>query len=112
MWDAFATAWDEIVADLREADLLSNAEAVALRFVRLNYGRGLELSGVRPILLPAFFYAGQIQKARAWLLSRRHLRPSPLFAVSTAAPSLRKPSSDAPLPPLPSNPALNPELPH
>jgi hypothetical protein len=144
MWDSFASAWDEVVADLREADLvgggvcggergrvegqealqtisvctkrstypgnwhhhlcthhsyegdrhsgppacihsgwevaclpalltqslpprpspslqISNREADNLRFTRLCYDAGLEVSGVRPLLLPAFFYAGALQ---------------------------------------------------
>ncbi|KAJ9527498.1 hypothetical protein QJQ45_025772 [Haematococcus lacustris] len=62
MWDAFASAWDEIVADLREGDLVSDREADNLRFTRLCYDQGLEASGVRPILMPAFFFAGQMQR--------------------------------------------------
>ena len=62
MWDSFSSAWDEIVDDLREADLLSNRERDNLRFVRLGYS----LSGVRPILLPHFWTAGQVQKVMHW----------------------------------------------
>ena len=58
MWDSFSSAWDEIVDDLREADLLSNRERDNLRFIRLGYS----MSGVRPILLPHFWTAGQVQK--------------------------------------------------
>ncbi|KAG1671277.1 hypothetical protein FOA52_010848 [Chlamydomonas sp. UWO 241] len=58
MWDSFAVAWDEVVDDLREADLLSNAERDNLRFMRLGYS----VQGVRPILLPLFWTAGQVQK--------------------------------------------------
>lgn len=72
MWDSFAMAWDEIVDDLREADLVSNREVVNLKFVRLDYHRGLELSGVRPLLLPAFFYAGQVLKVSGCLLTSQH----------------------------------------
>jgi len=60
MWDSFAGAWDEVVDDLREADLLSNRERDNLRFIRLGYS----VSGVRPILLPHFWTAGQVQKVR------------------------------------------------
>ena len=60
MWDSFACAWDEIVDDLREGDLLSNRERDNLRFIRLGYS----LAGVRPILLPHFWTAGQVQKVR------------------------------------------------
>lgn len=62
MWDAFASAWDEIVADLRSGDLVSDREAEHLLFTRLSpAAAGLRQTGVRPLLLPAFFYAGQAQ---------------------------------------------------
>ncbi|GLC51113.1 hypothetical protein PLESTB_000467200 [Pleodorina starrii] len=59
MWDAFATIWDGIVDDLRSADLISDREAGNLRFMRLGHFQGRH--ALRPILLPAFFYAGQVQ---------------------------------------------------
>eukprot|EP00798_Chlamydomonas_sp_ICE-L_P008246 gene8246-1515_t len=59
MWNAFAMAWDEVVSDLRVADYISNHEVDLLKFVRLEDGKAL---GLRPILLPTFFYAGQIRK--------------------------------------------------
>uniref|UniRef100_A0A6S8NKA7 1,3-beta-glucan synthase n=1 Tax=Dunaliella tertiolecta TaxID=3047 RepID=A0A6S8NKA7_DUNTE len=59
-WDAFAQAWDEIIDDLREADLVSNKEVGLLKFVKLELGS--RNCGLRPILLPTFFYAGQIRK--------------------------------------------------
>jgi hypothetical protein len=58
MWDSFASAWDEIVEDLRESDLISNRERDNLRFIRL----GPIMSGIRPTLLPFFWTAGQIQR--------------------------------------------------
>lgn len=63
MWDAFASAWDEVVADLRSQDLISDKEMGNLTFTRLDYSPGLRATGVRPLLLPAFFYAGQVQLA-------------------------------------------------
>ncbi|GIL75226.1 hypothetical protein Vretimale_7896 [Volvox reticuliferus] len=60
MWNAFAFAWDEIVDDLRQADYVNDKEVSMLKFVRLDMGsRG---HGLRPILLPTFFYAGQVRK--------------------------------------------------
>ena len=65
MWDSFACAWDEVVDDLREADLISNRERDNLHFIRLGYGA----QGVRPILLPLFWTAGQVQKVRCgWVM--------------------------------------------
>ncbi|GIL42943.1 hypothetical protein Vafri_767, partial [Volvox africanus] len=59
MWDAFATVWDGIVDDLRAADLISDRESGNLRFMRLGHFQGRH--ALRPILLPAFFYAGVVQ---------------------------------------------------
>ncbi|GLI62082.1 hypothetical protein VaNZ11_004642 [Volvox africanus] len=60
MWNAFAFAWDEIIDDLRQADYVNDKEVSMLKFVRLDMGgRG---HGLRPILLPTFFYAGQVRK--------------------------------------------------
>ncbi|GAX79706.1 hypothetical protein CEUSTIGMA_g7147.t1 [Chlamydomonas eustigma] len=59
MWDSFACAWDEIVEDLRESDLISNKERDNLRFIRLA---GKVKGGVRPVLLPSFWTAGQLEK--------------------------------------------------
>lgn len=60
MWNSFATAWDAIVDDLRESDYVSDKEVSMLKFVRLDMGT--RSHGLRPILLPTFFYAGQIRK--------------------------------------------------
>ncbi|KAG2500666.1 hypothetical protein HYH03_001432 [Edaphochlamys debaryana] len=60
MWNSFAFAWDEIIDDLRMADYINDKEVSMLKFVRLDMGsRG---HGLRPILLPTFFYAGQVRK--------------------------------------------------
>ncbi|KAJ9526929.1 hypothetical protein QJQ45_025369 [Haematococcus lacustris] len=60
MWNAFASAWDEIIDDIRGADLISDKEIGMLKFVRLDLGS--RHYGLRPILLPTFFYAGQVRK--------------------------------------------------
>ena len=60
MWDSFACAWDEIVADLRECDLISNRERDSLEFHRIGHGH----AGLRPILMPLFWTAGQVRKVR------------------------------------------------
>ena len=59
-WNSFAAAWDEIIDDLRMGDLVSDKEAAMLKFVRLDLGS--RSYGLRPILLPTFFYAGQVRK--------------------------------------------------
>ncbi|KXZ43170.1 hypothetical protein GPECTOR_99g805 [Gonium pectorale] len=60
MWSSFAEAWDEICDDLREGDFVSDREVHLLKFVRLESSG--KLAGLRPILLPTFFFAGQIRK--------------------------------------------------
>eukprot|EP00198_Chlamydomonas_reinhardtii_P003824 XP_001693160.1 glycosyl transferase [Chlamydomonas reinhardtii] len=60
MWSSFAEAWDAICSDLREDDLISDLELKNLAFVRLESSG--KLHGLRPILLPTFFFAGQIRK--------------------------------------------------
>lgn len=59
MWNAFASAWDDIVDDLSQGDIISEKEVSMLKFVRLDLGS--RSHGLRPILLPTFFYAGQIR---------------------------------------------------
>ncbi|GIL92522.1 hypothetical protein Vretifemale_20040, partial [Volvox reticuliferus] len=60
MWSSFAEAWDSVCDDLREGDLISDKEMSLLKFVRLESSG--KLYGLRPILLPTFFFAGQIRK--------------------------------------------------
>lgn len=55
MWSAFALAWDEVIDDLRRGDIISDREVAMLKFVRLDLGS--RSHGLRPILLPTFFYA-------------------------------------------------------
>lgn len=64
----FAHAWDALVADLREGDLLTDSEAHNCSFVRLHHNdhdwscwsKAAHLVG--PVVLPAFFFAGQVQR--------------------------------------------------
>ncbi|MEW5318200.1 MAG: hypothetical protein WDW38_009440 [Sanguina aurantia] len=60
MWTSFAAAWDEIIDDLRHSDYVNDKEVTMLKFVRLHLGN--HSHGLRPILLPTFFYAGQTRK--------------------------------------------------
>lgn len=60
MWNAFASAWDDVIDDLNHGDIISEKEVSMLKFVRLDLGS--RSHGLRPILLPTFFYAGQIRK--------------------------------------------------
>ncbi|MEW5305138.1 MAG: hypothetical protein WDW36_007699 [Sanguina aurantia] len=59
-WTAFAATWDDIITDLRSGDLVSDREASLLRFARL--GEQSVASGLRPLLLPVFAYAGAVQR--------------------------------------------------
>ena len=55
MWSSFAFAWDEVIDDLRRSDIVCDREVAMLKFVRLDLGA--RSHGLRPILLPTFFYA-------------------------------------------------------
>ncbi|KAG2442546.1 hypothetical protein HXX76_002632 [Chlamydomonas incerta] len=63
VWDAFARVWDAVVEDLRAADLISDREQDNLRFMRLPAGHCRTRHTLRPLLLPAFFYAGVVEAA-------------------------------------------------
>lgn len=63
-WLAFSDVWNGIVDELRQVDLVSNAEADNLRFVYISLDETTEVvSGMRPIMLPVFFYGGQVARA-------------------------------------------------
>ncbi len=72
---------------MRARAQVSNRETENLRFTRLCYDRGMEVSGVRPILLPAFFFAGQIQKVSAAGHVRPHRAPSHQLRRPDPAPA-------------------------
>ncbi|KAL6774638.1 GSL1 [Auxenochlorella protothecoides x Auxenochlorella symbiontica] len=63
-WVLFSDVWNEVVAELREVDLISNAERDNLVFVHLDLEPGVEaVRGMRPFMLPVFFYGGQVSRA-------------------------------------------------
>ena len=63
-WLAFADAWNGIIDELRSIDLISNEEAQNLRFIHIALDDTTEVvAGMRPIMLPVFFYGGQITRA-------------------------------------------------
>lgn len=63
-WTVFSDIWNGIVEELREVDLISNAERDNLIFVHLDADASVKIvRGMRPFLLPVFFYGGQISKA-------------------------------------------------
>lgn len=64
VWLAFSDVWNAIVDELRGMDLVSNAEADNLRFVHIILDETTEvIEGMRPIMLPVFFYGGQVSRA-------------------------------------------------
>ncbi|CAD7698034.1 unnamed protein product [Ostreobium quekettii] len=62
MYDVFADTWNSIVGDLREADLISNAELDNLKFVKMRWHESLFKNHVKALLQPVFVYAGQLEK--------------------------------------------------
>lgn len=64
LWLAFSDVWNAIIDELRQVDLVSNAEANNLRFVHITLDETTEVvEGMRPIMLPVFFYGGQVARA-------------------------------------------------
>ncbi|KAK9815749.1 hypothetical protein WJX72_008855 [[Myrmecia] bisecta] len=63
-WLVFSDSWNAIVGELRDMDYISNLEQDNLLFTHLPIDDTIEpMEGMRPILLPIFFYAGQIVRA-------------------------------------------------
>ena len=64
IWLAFSDVWNGIVEELRQVDLISNGEADNLHFVFISLDETTEVvAGMRPIMLPVFFYGGQVARA-------------------------------------------------
>ena len=64
VWLAFSDVWNGIVDELRSVDLISNGEADNLRFVYITLDETTHVvGGMRPIMLPVFFYGGQVARA-------------------------------------------------
>ncbi|KAL4451723.1 hypothetical protein ABPG75_007385 [Micractinium tetrahymenae] len=64
MWLVFSDVWNAIVEELRSIDLVSNTERDNLLFVHLDIDSSIEIiEGMRPFMMPVFFYGGQISKA-------------------------------------------------
>ena len=58
---AFAVNWNEIIADLREADMISNAEQVMLQYTRLPGHESMNENAVSPWITPIFVFADALQ---------------------------------------------------
>ncbi|EFN56001.1 hypothetical protein CHLNCDRAFT_145389 [Chlorella variabilis] len=64
MWLVFSDVWNAIVEELRAVDLVCDGERDNLLFVHLDIDPTIEiLEGMRPFMMPVFFYGGQISKA-------------------------------------------------
>jgi hypothetical protein len=64
MWLVFSDVWNAVVEELRGVDLVSDGERDNLLFVHLDIDPSLEiLDGMRPFMMPIFFYGGQISRA-------------------------------------------------
>eukprot|EP00210_Caulerpa_lentillifera_P005023 g4797.t1 len=60
--DVFSTTWNEIIDDLRAADLVSNTERDLLKYTRLAWHESMFQSKLKPLIPPTFIFAGQLQK--------------------------------------------------
>ena len=64
LWLTFADVWNSSIAELRDLDLISNKEEGNLRFVNIFLDDStIYVPGMRPIMLPVFFYGGQVVRA-------------------------------------------------
>ena len=60
----FSDIWNGIVKELREGDLISNAERDNMLFVHLVIDPSIKpVEGMRPFMLPIFFYGGKVKGA-------------------------------------------------
>lgn len=60
--DVFSTTWNEIIDDLRMADLISNTERDLLKYTRLPYHESMYHNKIKPLIPPTFIFCGQLQK--------------------------------------------------
>ena len=64
LWLTFADVWNSAVQELRDLDLVSNREQDCLKFVNIFLDDStIYVPGMRPIMLPIFFYGGQVVRA-------------------------------------------------
>lgn len=64
LWLTFADVWNNCVHELRDLDLISNKEHNCLKFVDIYLDETTSVvPGMRPIMLPIFFYGGQVVRA-------------------------------------------------
>ena len=64
LWLTFADVWNTAIQELRDLDLISNKEQGSLKFVDLYLDDDTSVvPGMKPIMLPVFFYGGQVIRA-------------------------------------------------
>ena len=64
LWLTFADVWNTAVQELRDLDLISNKEMSCLKFVDIFLDETTSVvPGMKPIMLPIFFYGGQVTRA-------------------------------------------------
>jgi hypothetical protein len=64
LWLTFADVWNTCVQELRDLDLISNKEQNCLKFVDIYLDETTSVvPGMKPIMLPVFFYGGQVVRA-------------------------------------------------
>lgn len=64
VWLAFSDIWNAAIFELRDLDLISNKERDCLKFEDIIVDETTSvIPGMRPIMLPIFFYGGQVTRA-------------------------------------------------
>ena len=63
--DLFADTWNQIIEDLRHADLISNSEMSNLTFLKLDWHESMYTHHLKPLIQPVFVFAGQV-RAHIW----------------------------------------------
>ena len=64
LWLTFADVWNAAIQELRDLDLIANKEQDCLKFVNIFLDDStVYVPGMRPIMLPIFFYGGQVVRA-------------------------------------------------
>ena len=74
---AFAVTWNEIIDDLRETDMISNAEQVMLQYTQLPGHKSMIENAVSPWITPTFVFADELQN----MVERRKLTDAQISLV-------------------------------
>lgn len=60
----FSDTWNQIIEDLRDADLISNKERGYLIYSKLEWHHSFLEHKIKPLIPPVFVFAGQVSMSR------------------------------------------------